>query len=217
MDILRKLTDICAQSKRKLSPIEYWKTRVEQYGERSVLNITHTQEEISEVTKKQKDEIFPYFINALKGDEKLLLDFGCGYGRFTSDLARLINGKAIGLDIIPELIAMAPQHDNVDYEVMREGVIQLPDEHVGVVWGCLVLGGIKGNVLTDSINEINRVLKTSGLLFLIENTSEISDCEYWTYRSIKQYQKICSFVELTHLHDYHDCGQRISIMAGRKS
>jgi len=100
---------------------------------------------------------------------------------------------------------------------MKEGVIPVEDESMDVVWICLVLGGIiDDSVLRFTIDEINRVLKKDGLVFLVENTSEKKDGDYWKFRSVQTYQKLFSFVELRHLSDYFDLGERISIMTGRK-
>ncbi|NJL58326.1 MAG: class I SAM-dependent methyltransferase [Desulfobacteraceae bacterium] len=125
----------------------------------------------------------------LIGNEKVILDFGCGTGRFTPDLAKIINGKAIGIDPIRYLIDMAPKIINVEYLLCKEGQIPLPENSVDVVWSCLVLGGINGKSLNKSIEEIDRVLKTGGLLFIVENTSEKKDGEFWFFRQFTDYKK----------------------------
>jgi ubiquinone/menaquinone biosynthesis C-methylase UbiE len=99
---------------------------------------------------------------------------------------------------------------------MKGGNIPLPDKSVDVIWVCLVLGCIKGRLLKKSVSEMARVLKDGGLVFLVENTQEQEDTEYWAYRQFDEYKRLLAFVKLTHLHDYFDVGERISIMAGRK-
>ncbi|NEO43867.1 MAG: methyltransferase domain-containing protein [Moorea sp. SIO4A3] len=154
-------------AKRLLSPsdgknlpaMEYWKQRAKKYGKRSVLNIGHSNAEFEAVTEKQKREILPYLRQSLKGDEKLIIDFGCGPGRFTIDLASTIGGKAIGVDPIEALLEIAPKDKTVEYKLMQEGQIPLPDNSVDVVWVCLVLCCIKSTVLQSTIEEILRVLK----------------------------------------------------------
>src|SRR5271157_6250808 len=85
---------------QKLAGLAYWKERAREYGPRAVLNLAHREEEIEAVTRYQMEAIFPLFIRSLRGDERIALDFGCGTGRFTPHLARLIGGKAIGIDPI---------------------------------------------------------------------------------------------------------------------
>jgi ubiquinone/menaquinone biosynthesis C-methylase UbiE len=195
---------------------QYWEWRVRKFGKRSVLNLGYSKRQFSKITNRQKKEIYPYFVNALNGDEELLLDFGCGSGRFTCDLATMINGRAIGTDINVELLAMAPRMDWVEYQLMEEGRIPISDEHFDVVWVCLVLGGISGDLLTKTAQEIKRVLKPGGLLFLVENTSEVADEKHWAYRQVPQYAGTFSFLKLVLLHEYYDLGERISLMSGRK-
>lgn len=127
----------------------------------------------------------------------------------------MIGGKAIGIDPIGALIEMAPENESVEYKVMQEGIIPLPDDSVDVVWICLVIGCIEQNALGNTINEINRVLKSGGLLFLVENTSEKPSVKQYVFRQFSDYKEMFSFVPLVHLHDYFDLDERISIMAGR--
>lgn len=196
--------------------IKFWKYRVKLYGRRSVLHVGHTDEEYEAVTEKQKKEIYPYFRSSLNGNEKIVLDFGCGPGRFTADLAAMINGKAIGIEPVLSLIKMASKSSDVEYMVMKEGSIPLPDEYADIVWICLVMGGIGKKALGKTVEEIKRVLKKNGLLFLIENTSEKESSKHWLCMSLREFQEIFHFVKLNHLHDYYDLGERISVMSGRK-
>lgn len=215
--IVRKFAKFLFGNKKELSIIEYWKKRSRQYGKRSVLNIGHSEKKVHAVTKMQKDEIFPFLKQQLRGNEKLILDFGCGPGRFTPDLATMIQGCAIGVDPIKYLIDLAPKNGNVEYGLMEEGIIPVKTDSIDVIWICLVLGGITDDsMLRITIDQINRVLKKDGLVFLVENTSEKKDGNYWKFRSVQTYQALFNFVELNHLSDYFDLGERISIMAGRR-
>src|SRR5262245_63204971 len=124
--------------------LPYWERRARDFGPRSVLNLGHPASEFHAVTEAQKRELFPYLTRLLRGDEKLVVDFGCGPGRFTRDLAALTGGRAVGLDIVRAYLDAAPEDPRVDYQPMREGAIDLPDGCADVVWVCLVLGGIDG-------------------------------------------------------------------------
>jgi SAM-dependent methyltransferase len=196
--------------------LAYWRRRTRRYGRRAVLNLGHTEDEFEAVTRRQKEEIFPYFSRMLRGDERLLLDFGCGCGRFTPDLADMIGGRSIGIDPVETLIKMAPPGNNVEYRVFKPSALPFPDCHFDVVWICLVLGGLKDGTLVEVVKDIRRVLRPDGLLFLIENTSQKKDVGHWHYRSSDEYQQLFPFVNLHHLNDYPDMDERISILAGRK-
>lgn len=200
----------------RISGVCYWKMRAEAFGIASVLNLAHGEAGIESVTEKQKREIYPFLKSWLDGTECLVLDFGCGPGRFTKDLASMIQGKAIGVDPVSVLLSMAPSAENVEYRLMREGVIPVPDSQVDVAWVCLVLGGLTDSILQQTARELRRVMKGGALLFLIENTSVKENGPHWIFRTHDEYRQVFSWAKLTSLHDYEDLGERISIMAGRK-
>ncbi len=214
---VQTLKSFISRNLLRRSPLHMWRKRARQYGERAALNIGHSANEVERVTQGQKNILFPLLVQQLRGDEKLLLDLGCGPGRFTPDLAEIIHGKAIGVDPITDFIEMAAQTGNVEYRRMKPGAIPMPTASIDVVWICLVLGGLtQKRVLRKTLSEVKRVLAPEGLVMLIENTSAKKDGDYWKFRSVSTYQSFFDFVDLKHLSDYHDLGERISIMAGRK-
>jgi SAM-dependent methyltransferase len=198
--------------------IEYWNQRAKEHGYRSVLNLGHSYDEIEKVTEQQREVLFPILKEILKATDRLILDFGCGTGRFTKSLADLIHGRAVGIDPIEELIKLAPHNSNVEYKKLPlNGVIPLDSESIDVVWICLVLGGITNEKkLLKTICEISRVLKDDGRLILVENTCEKSSSKYWKFRSIHEYQLLFVDFKLRHLTDYYDMGERISVFIGHK-
>lgn len=205
--------------KEPLAGIAYWEKRVRKHGSRAVLNLGHSSSEMEEVTRRQMEILFPEFQRRLLGGEKRVLDYGCGPGRFTAGLAGMLGpgGRAIGMDPIPRLLELAPKSDNVEYRVCTPGVIPLPTQSMDAVWSCLVLGGIQGEVLSRTLAELDRVLIPGGLMFLVENTAEKADGKHWSFRSVPTYKSLFSFVPLEHVRDYEDLGERISVLAGRKS
>lgn len=197
------------------SDIEYWEWRAQKYGARSVLNLAHSPGEMESVTARQRAILMPLLSQCLNGEERLALDFGCGPGRFTIDLARVV-GACVGVDPIARLLEMAPNGPGVEYRRMLLGHIPLEDASVDVVWCCLVLGGLKGQDLTNSVMDIQRVLKIGGLLFLVENTAASPNGERWRFRSTQEYRNLFCLLDLEALGQYEDAGQPISILMGRK-
>ena len=189
---------------------------MKQYGRRSVLNLNHLHDDFEKVTEYQKKELFSYFQRVLRGDERVVVDFGCGPGRFSLDLAKMTGGRCVGVDIVADLLDMAPESSFVEYKLIGGGVIPMPNDSADVVWTCLVLGGINGKDLIKAVSEIKRILVPGGLLFIVENTSDQPDGDYWNYRSVQQYVELFPFASLTHVHDYDDLGETISVLSGRK-
>lgn len=202
------------------APVEvglpYWERRAQKYGARSVLNIRHTEEELTAVTGWQKGILFPRLQQQLRGDERLVLDFGCGPGRFTPGLAELAGCRAVGVDPIHSLLELAPAHPQVEYRPIEDGRIPIEDDAVDVAWICLVLGTITDDeALRASVAEIQRVLRPDGLVFLVENTAERKSPPHFRFRSIQEYRALFGGAPLEHLDDYYDLKERISILSGR--
>jgi SAM-dependent methyltransferase len=180
------------------------------------MNLAHPVEDYETVTEIQMREILPHLRSALTGKVERVLDFGCGPGRFTGQLAALTGAETIGVDPVPEFLALAPESARVSYRRMEEGWLPLPDHSVDVAFACLVLGGLSGATLTRSVAEIQRVLRGHGLLFLVENTCEKPSPAHWKFRQFPEYAQMFPSVALAHVHAYWDLGERISVMSGRK-
>lgn len=196
----------------------YWTDRAKKFGSRSVLNLGHSEDEMENITQMQRDLIFPILEKTLAGNEKNILDFGCGPGRFSLDLANLIHGNCIGVDSTQYLLDLAPVSSKVQYRLIpKTGIIPVEGNSMDVVWICLVLGGIISDKLLDkTANEIDRVLKQNGLIILIENTMDKKSHVFWKHRSIDFYLNLFKNYNLKLESDYYDLGDRISIFMGRK-
>lgn len=198
------------------SPIKYWEDRAERYGERSVLNLSHSPEEMKAVKDMQVNALFPLLKKQLNGTEKTLLDFGCGPGRFDAELAELTGCNIIAADPIEYLLQLAPPDPRVSYKKISNGRIPAEDESFDIIWICLVLGGIvTEKALYQTIKELNRVAKKGALLLLVENTTDQKDIMTWKYRPKQTYIDLFKRFNLIHLDDYEDAGERNSIFAGR--
>ena len=196
---------------------DYWRERARRHGKRSVINISHGEEEFDAVTDYQKQLLFPLLKARLSGSETIGLDFGCGPGRFTTGVAEIIGGSVIGVDIAPELIALAPKSPRVSYQVIGTGALPFKDSYFDVVWSCLVLGGIPDGKIAQSIAEIERVLRPGGLFFYVENTAKAANGSYWFFRDEATYVRLAEFCKPQILGRYQDMGEEITIFAGKKS
>lgn len=198
------------------SSISYWEERARKYGALSVLNLGHSPDEMRRIKDIQIKAIFPLLKKKLTGDEKKLLDFGCGPGRFSGELAKATHCSVIAVDPVQYLLDLAPENDNVQYKLMNNGQIPADNESFDIIWICLVLGGIVNKKqLNGAIKELNRVAKKGCLLLLIENTSDKKDILSWRYRRVQDYIGLFKNFDLVHLDDYYDSEECISIFSGR--
>jgi len=104
-------------------------------------------------------------------DKGTLLDIGCGIGYFTIPAANIVDkGKAIGLDIIPEMIDIAKENatniSNIQFMQSDEYCFPVQDDSINYVFICNVIHEIEDK--PRYFKEIKRVLKTKGFLCIID-------------------------------------------------
>jgi ubiquinone/menaquinone biosynthesis C-methylase UbiE len=204
--------------KLTFSPIDYWEARAKKYGELSVLNLSLNEEEIRSLKDFQVKTIFPFLKKELAGNEKTLLDFGCGPGRLSIELADFTNCKVTGVDPVEYLLQLGPVNKNVSYKKISKNKIPADDGTFDIIWICFVLGGIVNKRdLNQTVKELNRVIKNNGVLFLIENTTNKSDIISWKYHTKQKYINLFKNFNLAHLHDFYHANERFSIFSGRFS
>jgi SAM-dependent methyltransferase len=193
-----------------------WQALARDHGAYSVIDARHAPEEYDYVTRRQREILLPLLKQQLDGHERTILDFGCGPGRFTANLAELIGGAAVGFDVTRRLIELAPAHPQVRY-------MQSPEFNPGVqsefdvVWVCLVLGGILDRDLRLIAPRLTRVLHENGLLFLAEATAPEHRSGAWNIRTRDELRALFPSIRLEHVASYYDAGQEVSVMAGRKT
>jgi SAM-dependent methyltransferase len=196
--------------------VDYWRDRARLLGARAVVNLDHPADEaLDAVSAGHREALFPLLAAELLGDERVVLDLGCGTGRFTADLAALLGGDAIGVDPVPELLALAPADPRVDYRLMAEAALPVGDDAVDVVFTSLVLGGIVGDALDRTAAEMRRVLRPGGLVFLSESVADRPTDGHWAARAVADYAALLPWAGLREVGRFDDAGDGIAVLAGR--
>jgi ubiquinone/menaquinone biosynthesis C-methylase UbiE len=205
-----------------------WHDRVQVLGvERSIYNRVHTAPEFPAVTAMQVAAIWPHLLAALDGTEARALDFGCGYGRWTPQLADLV-GSALGVDPTPELLAHAEAtrpigtRGRLEYAAYVRGHIPAPDASFDVLWSCMVLSTIlEERMFQATLLELRRVMRRGGLVCLIDNTARVGSSKpirgtYSMSRTIAEYRTaFAPWADLRAVGDYIDHGEINSVLVGR--
>lgn len=165
----------------------------------------------------QLKQIFPLLKQQLLGAEKTLLDFGCGPGRLSIELANATGCKVTAADPIKHLLELGPANSNVIYRQIEKNVIPAGEKSFDIIWISFVLGGIvaKRN-MKQTVDELNRVANDNCLLFLAENTSDSKDTLYWKYRSVNYYRELFPNFHLVHIGDFNHGNERFAMLSGRK-
>lgn len=201
------------------SNIDYWRERVAVMGKRAVLDSRHPEESLAAVTELQKRVLYPVLESLLAPPHELLVDFGCGCGRFSGGLAELIEGRVLAVDPVAELLRLAPTHPRVEYRLLDEsGRVPVADAAVDVVWCCLVLGTIhEDGALRRTTDELSRILRPGGLCLVVENISvKPGATGPYKKRSIADVTAAFPAVALQPLLHYIDIDEIICVFGGSK-
>jgi SAM-dependent methyltransferase len=198
--------------------VDYWARRTEELGARAVINIEHpVDRDLETVTAEHRQILLPALAALLDGTERVVCDLGCGAGRFTADFAAIVGGRAIGVEPVAALRALAPRADEVSYRgLWPSGRLPLSDAEADVVVTVTVLGGLVAEgELAETAAGIRRILRPGGLLFLAESVSRSSRYAHWAARTMADYRSVFSWADLTEVAQFDDAGDAISVMAGR--
>lgn len=196
----------------------YWEERVRRLGQRAVFNRGHPKETTDIVADELRALLLPLLSGCLNGTERMLLDFGCGYGRFTADFASAIGGEAIGVDPVPGLIERAVSDEHTEFRLLADGRIPMPDQSAHVITIVQVMCNItRPREVAATVAEVRRVLAPEGLVFLVDNTTSGRRQQHHVrLRSEAEYIKLFSFANMRRVGGYEDLGEQFSVLAGRR-
>lgn len=214
-------TRLAAQSRAESRGVDYWRARTAALGARAVLSTDH-HGALEDVSAVHRAYLLPALATLLAREpeaRRTVLDLGCGTGRLTVDLAALA-GRAIGVDPVAELLALAPEDPAVEYRELTDtaGPLPLDDGEADVAFTCLVLGGIAGAAALAALgDELERVLTPGGLVLLAESVSARPAVGHWTFRSVAAYAAALPWAQLREVARFDDAGDAVSVMVGRRA
>jgi SAM-dependent methyltransferase len=122
------------------------------------------------------------------GNYKVLLDFGCGSGRFTNLLSRF-SKVLIGLDITEGMLRSALERDLSSKNfVLFDGIrIPLKKEIVDLVVTIWVFQYSPKNILSEILSEIRSSLKRNSKIISIE---QVSNKRRGNWKSLRDYIEV---------------------------
>lgn len=110
---------------------------------------------------------------AFSGSE-IVLDFGCGTGRFTGWLANRVS-FVVGIDLTREMLVKAKSHcsfGNVDFLLCDGSNIPFQDESFDLILSVWVLQHFPNEALEKTAKQLVNIVKEKGKICLIEQVSD---------------------------------------------
>ncbi|CEO40952.1 class I SAM-dependent methyltransferase [Photobacterium kishitanii] len=105
-----------------------------------------------------------------------VLDFGCGYGRITSQIYELGYSKIVGVDSSKEMINRGlSEYPELDLRYLLDDALPFFDSEFDSIVTCAVFTCIPEQSVRETVlSELRRVLKPNGVIYLAEFCSEQS-------------------------------------------
>lgn len=126
--------------------------------------------EIFSIAEDYPNKIYKALLPEIKN--KIVLDLGCGTGKFMSKFHKDTT-KYYGLDLSEQQLNIAKEKikdDNVEFICCSAENIPLEDNSIDFIISTWVLGTIlEEDRRTKVFNEMRRVLKENGSIYLVEN------------------------------------------------
>jgi len=203
---------------------EIWSERANKFGRRCVMNLGYGADAFEAETYRQQEILFPVICRELTAPPRLLLDFGCGYGRLTRSLALATKAaRTLGYDACAELIALAPDDRDAGVEYVSGSANEFLERWSGtfdLVWIHQVLGGIADEQLPELTALLISSLREGGLLCVVENTVPNDPVNtFWRNRKARDYESLFAAhgLPITTTHTYPDEFEaEITAFVGRK-
>lgn len=146
---------------------------MENKGLNSASEAYYEKQNIYEIFSKAEDypkKVDEFLKKNIKGGK--ILDAGCGSGKFLSLLEELVN-EYVGIDLSKEQIKEAQTKINKSNSVLQVGDLEkldFSDNSFDFIISPWVLGTITSEEKRKNvIDELKRVLKSNGVIYLIEN------------------------------------------------
>ena len=192
----------------------YWGKIIREHGQRGVVSVSITDEELAQETQRQAAAVFPLIEPLLRG-EITALDYGCGAGRFTHYLAVATNCLTTGYDHCADFTQFWTESQEVDFTSDRAALVDGSYEVV-FVWG--VLGDPHLNPEAVAA-DIALLAAPNALIVLTDHMSVDGKERWWQFRSEESYRDLFerNDIQLRLLGRDKQLENPVSILAGRKA
>ena len=176
----------------------WWEERARSLGPRGVGHTRWSTPRFEQETRAWWTRFQRLLAGRLEPRDRLVLDFGCGVGRFSAPIARHLGRRVIGIDVSPTNLEAARQacrglpFQGMLVQAGEPLALPLEADSVDVLWTCTVLQHIPDQSFDRTITELRRVLRPGALVVLIENThrhvARTSRSGHVVFRALDEYE-----------------------------
>jgi len=169
----------------------YWENRYQAQGERTVAFCGFKEAEFLQNKTRLQRWMEEELGNEFAG--KMVLDFGCGVGRFSEVIERC-GGIVFGFDIVRWALSRCqmkfPWTRLAQYDGER---LPIKSESLEVIFSWTVLQHIPPSQISFVTSDFYRILRSGGKVIALENvTPNLPDKSHIWFRSVGDYDRLLS-------------------------
>lgn len=206
-------------------PGALWDQRAQQYGRRAVLDLGLSPGEAEALTELQEEILMHRLDQAIEYRDLCNgLDFGCGVGRFTRQLA-LRCDRLVCYDPSPKLVDLG-RADNADLKGDIWWASGQPQQFIidctinprfDFIFISLVLGGIPDSELPALASGLGGLVHLGGVILFAEHVSEHDNgSAFWHFRPTATYLGLFQGFKTRLVDSYLTRGNMVSVFEARK-
>ena len=168
-----------------------WERRTDEMGKSSVFGNQIDAEEQKKITNLHKKIIFKCLDGKLKKGSKIL-DFGCGYGRFSDLFVTEFDCNYFGVENTEFFLENCNDTKNKKYFSLNKLKEKKElDNYFDLIFVFAVFGGFKKDKLSDIFKMLEKKIKPEGKILVVEEISEKEiESGGWNVRTEKYYKRL---------------------------
>jgi len=190
--------------------------RFSKMGISAVFHRNFNKKEREKITNVQKKIIFQILKKKLKKESKVL-DFGCGYGRFSNFFVKRFSSFYFGVEKSKSLLKTLKNEKKKKFLSYSNFVKNKKFKgYFDLCFVVGVLGGMPKNKIKKYIKILKNSIKPNGLIFFIEIISDREIEGVWRLRTINFYKSLFSDFKILSEFYFIEDGRNKGIFLGKK-
>ncbi|WP_440677299.1 methyltransferase domain-containing protein [Candidatus Pelagibacter sp. HIMB1587] len=174
-----------------------WEQRTEKMGNSSVFGNQINTEEQKKITNLHKKIILKCLDGELQKDCNIL-DFGCGYGRFSDLFVKELHCNYVGVEstnFFLKKFSNTKKEKYFSYNNLKEK--KELDNYFDLLFVFAVFGGFKKSKLLNIFSMLEKKIKSNGKILVVEEIAEKEIENGWNVRTEKYYKELFSNFDIS--------------------
>lgn len=201
---------------------ETWDYLARSLGRRSVMSPVIDDAGLDAETERQIPILLAMLRDQLDGTERVALDYGAGYGRFSDTLATAIGGRVMAFDPCAALVESAQGSVRVDFVSTSPEAFFAETRANGTLFDVVFAAQVLGDPALDleqTVADLVSVLAPGGLMAVMDHMPvTIPRGRWWRFRPADDYRNAFAAhdITMTWVGDMKQLEETVSMLAGRR-